>query len=372
MRILHLIPSLKKGGAERICINICSELQAIGNNVVIVILENANEYTELTKELNIKYINASYQPSILKNSQLNITGLQDFVNEFKPDVIHSHLYEADLIAFQIKNNFPVKFYSHIHSNRKELYRKNHGKTIKEKLSFYWERKLYLKLLNKKKVFLISISKDSYYFALNELEIKKSQVTFLSNCINFKKFEGETKTIENRTQLKFINIGRFVEKKAQNFLIDVCAILKKKKLNFELTFLGEGEEIKKVKEIVIKKNVSEHINFQGIVHYPEDFLSNSDIYLHSATEEPFGLVLIEAMASGLPVITTDGYGNRDLIIEGENGFMIWERNPEVFANKVIQLSDSPELYQRMSENAIKFASKFDIKPYCKKLIEIYQK
>ncbi len=56
MKIIHLIPSLKKGGAERICIDICSELQTIGHDVAIVILENSNEYIELTKELNIKYI----------------------------------------------------------------------------------------------------------------------------------------------------------------------------------------------------------------------------------------------------------------------------------------------------------------------------
>ncbi len=370
MKILHLIPSLKKGGAERICIDICSELSAIGHDVVIIILENANEYIELTKELNIKYIEASYQPSILKKSQLNIEKLQDFVNQFKPNIIHSHLYEADLIAFQLNNDSYVKFFSHIHSNRKELSRKKLGKTLKEKLSFTWERNIYLSLLNKKKVSLISISKDCYNFARNDLKRKKSQVTLMSNCINFNKFQGEVKDIKNKKEFKFINIGRFVEKKAQDFLINVSEILKENKIKFQLTFLGEGNKMTLVKEFAERKNVLNYINFEGVVNFPEDFLNNSDIYLHSATEEAFGLVLIEAMAAGLPVISTDGYGNRDIINEGENGFMIWDRNPEVFAGKIIELINSPKLYQTMSKNAINFASRFDVKPYCKKLIQLY--
>lgn len=371
MRILHIIPNLKKGGAERICIDICSELQTIGHEVAIVILENSNEYTELTKTLNINYIQAFYQPSILKKSQLDIENLKRFINDFKPEVIHSHLYEADLIALQLNNGFPVKFFSHIHSNRKELSRRNQGKTFKEKLSFTWERKLYLSLLNKKEVSLISISKDCYNFAINDLKRKKSQVTLMSNCINFNKFQGEVKFIKNKKEFKFINIGRFVEKKAQDFLINVSEILKENKIKFQLTFLGEGNKMTSVKELAERKNVLNYINFEGVVNFPENFLNNSDIYLHSATEEPFGLVLIEAMAAGLPVISTDGYGNRDIINEGENGFMIWDRNPEVFAGKIIELINSPKLYQTMSKNAIDFASKFDVKPYCKKLIQLYK-
>ncbi len=78
-----------------------------------------------------------------------------------------------------------------------------------------------------------------------------------------------------------------------------------------------------------------------------------------------------MASGLPVITTDGYGNRDLIKEGINGFMIWKRDPEEFAKKIIELLNTPDLYNSMSKNAIEFASGFDVKPYCEKLLKIYK-
>jgi glycosyltransferase involved in cell wall biosynthesis len=369
MKIIHVIPNLQRGGAERICINICNELKNQGHDVLLILFSNENEYRELTSQLNIKVIPSSFTPSILKRNLVNIDELEKSISEFKPDIIHSHLYEADLIVYQLKEK-KAKFLSHIHSNRKELKNNPKGINFKQQIIFSFEKKIYLNLLKRKKAHLIAISRDCYDFAAEDLRQKKTDVTFLPNCIDYNLFKSQPKTGSIEEPFKLITVGRFVPKKAQEFLIEVALKLKDKGVNFALDLLGDGPKRNSVEELSIEYNLQNQVNFKGIVKNPELHLKSADLYVHSSKDEPFGLVLIEAMASGLPIVTTDGGGNRDIIIENENGFMIESRNPELFANKIIQLMNSQKDYERISENCINFASNYDVKNYVITLLNLY--
>jgi glycosyltransferase involved in cell wall biosynthesis len=100
---------------------------------------------------------------------------------------------------------------------------------------------------------------------------------------------------------------------------------------------------------------------------EQYLWQSDVYVHTATYEPLGLVLLEAMAAGFPVISLDGGGNRDLMINGKNGFLIEKQDPKEFADRILEVYQNNEISNFNAE----FAKQFDIKTYCDKLLEIYQ-
>ena len=90
-------------------------------------------------------------------------------------------------------------------------------------------------------------------------------------------------------------------------------------------------------------------------------------MHTATYEPLGLVLLEAMAAGLPVISLDGGGNRDLMINGKNGYLIENQDPKEFVDRILEVFQNKEISGFTAE----FAKQFEIKTYCDKLLEIYQ-
>jgi len=119
------------------------------------------------------------------------------------------------------------------------------------------------------------------------------------------------------------------------------------------------------------NLSGHVFFHGNIHYVEEWLWRSDIYVHSATYEPLGLALLEAMSAGLPVVALDGRGNRDIIVQGKNGYIIPEQNPETFAAKIVELWNNKAKYKEMSLWAQDFAKNYDIKEYVAKLVSLYQ-
>ena len=105
------------------------------------------------------------------------------------------------------------------------------------------------------------------------------------------------------------------------LIDVIFYLKNNtSLNYHLDILGFGPLHDDLQSKIDNLNLSKNITLHGNVSNVADFLTNSDIYIHTATYEPFGMVFIEAMASGLPIVSTNGKGNSNLIINNYNGFL----------------------------------------------------
>ena len=111
--------------------------------------------------------------------------------------------------------------------------------------------------------------------------------------------------------------------------------------------------------------------EGNVDSVESYLNQASFYVHSATYEPFGLVLLEAMASSMVCVSLNGKGNLDIHEEGRNGFIIEPANPKVFAQTLVNCAKQPQQFLEIAEYSFNFAKRFDIKPYTSNLIEIYK-
>jgi glycosyltransferase involved in cell wall biosynthesis len=216
---------------------------------------------------------------------------------------------------------------------------------------------------------IANSKDTQaYF---KKTARSNSVSLLPNAIDYQKFLNPNLKNGLGRVLKLINIGTFVEKKNQAFLLEVGAVLKKRTIPFEFHLIGNGAKRLELEIRTKNLGLEKEVVFHGIVDRVEEFLWQSDLYVHSATYEPLGLVLLEAMAAGLPVITLDGKGNRDLIIQGKNGYMLFEPDAEKFADKILEIWGNENLYKEMSVFAKEFAKGYDIKEYVVRLLEIYR-
>ena len=125
-------------------------------------------------------------------------------------------------------------------------------------------------------------------------------------------------------------------------------------------------------IVEKKGLSKHMKFYGKIDNISDYLSAANIYLHTSKSEAFGLTMLEAMASKIPVVSLDAKGNRDYIKHGINGFIIKEESPLVFVNVILQLQNNKDLYEKIINEGIQTAKDYDISIYVKNLLQIYKK
>lgn len=370
LKIIQIIPSLAKGGAERLVLDLCIELSKRPDiEIQLITFYEENKYKYLSKTIKHKIIKSSFIPSITGQTIYNITDLQAYIVSFKPDIIHTHLWEAELVSRQI--NYPKAIWiSHFHDNMIQL-KNTYFPTSKKDLIYIYEKHLATskyKFLNNR---FICISNDTFKYANKVLPKQfKNNIYKLPNAIDLNRFQN--KKIKSNHQLKLINIGSFVEKKNQAFLIPIIKKLIDKNIPVQLHLLGDGKNRTYIMQLIEQNKLLDYIILHGNVNNVEEYLSKSDIYVHSAYYEPFGLVLLEAMAAGLPVVCLDGGGNRDIIENGKNGFIIKDQNVDEFVERILELHNNQKLYTEISTYAQQYAMQYDIKPYVDKLLEIYQK
>lgn len=374
LKVLFVTQSLGKGGAERLVLDISNAFKKAYPNVIIKIaaLGPANDYKEISEGLDITYCNSKVELSLTGKSKINIAEYEKLVDEFKPDIIHSHTYITELVSRE-KPRQNVKYFTHAHADFKEFEPLRLGTFFsKNTITNYFERLRMFKRYKKVKNEFITISKNIDANLRKQLPSNwHKRVHLLPNAIDFSKFKADVKKIEGKT-IKLITIGRLYPVKNQQFLIEVMDQLVQNFSQFDwhLTIIGEGPERKNLEKQIASKNLADKVHLTGLVADVERKLDESHIYIHGAADEPFGLVMIEAMASSLPVVSIDGGGNRDFMENGVNGFIQKELDAKRFAGRIVQLLEEEGLYEKIGQNARKTAQNYDIRPYIDKLFELY--
>ena len=166
---------------------------------------------------------------------------------------------------------------------------------------------------------------------------------------------EQKTPYNRS-FRLLTVSRFVKEKNIPFIFNA---FKKLRGNYTLTLVGYGAEYEAIKNYAYQelKLPPQHVRF---VYKPSkeklsQYYREADLFLFSSTTDTQGLVLAEAMAGGTPVIAVDGPGQRDVIQNGKNGFLV--KSEYQMAKKIECIAKNIDLYGKMQDNAWRTAQKY---------------
>lgn len=170
------------------------------------------------------------------------------------------------------------------------------------------------------------------------------------------------------------VGTLQERKAQDDAIKACKIAKNVIPNIKLLIVGEGNEKYRtyLKELINKLDMSDNVIFTG---YRDDvplILPHCNVLLMPSLNEPFGRVIIEAMAARIPVIGSNSGGIREIIKDGVTGYLVSPKEPSEIAEKIIYIFYHPEEAKDMGNEGNKIAiRKFSNKNYANSIEEIIQ-
>ena len=197
-------------------------------------------------------------------------------------------------------------------------------------------------------------------------LKKGQATVLgkgSICgINTNRFSPSSK-IREETRLQlgfhdnaivFIFLGRLKKEKGIYELLSAFNKIANESVNAVLLLVGNDEE-KCLESLDIYPNIrlGENLIYYGYTPKPEDMYRAADVYVLPTYREGFGLSILEASCSGLPIITTDTYGVRDSIVDNLTGLRCKTYDVDTLAQCMKYLYDNPDERQRLGENGIKY-------------------
>jgi glycosyltransferase involved in cell wall biosynthesis len=165
------------------------------------------------------------------------------------------------------------------------------------------------------------------------------------------------------------VGRLVDLKDHPTLIRAFALLRERRPAI-LQIVGVGPNEDRLRALAQELGVADDVHLLGWRDDPYSVLQDSDLFVLSSTTEGFGIVIVEALACGLPVVSTDCKGGpREILEDGESGLLVPVGDHQSMARAILQLLEDRNLYRQMSERATKRASDFDLPQTGGRILEI---
>ncbi|MDD3626874.1 MAG: glycosyltransferase family 4 protein [bacterium] len=224
--------------------------------------------------------------------------------------------------------------------------------------------------------IIALSEYTRRNISKEFRIPKESITVINIPVSTELFEFKKRDrLPKNRAFKLLNVGRIDDpRKNIPFLLRVIKELINDGFNIQLTLAGAC----KAKKLFYLKGFLSGIEDRvKILIYPElrtiqDLYKESDLFVLTSKQEGLGIVLLEAMSSGLPVISTRCGGPEDIIKSGENGYLAECENIEDYKNKIKNILSSENLYREFSEQGRETVEKYFSREHLReKMIEIYR-
>jgi L-malate glycosyltransferase len=214
--------------------------------------------------------------------------------------------------------------------------------------------------------------------LKELALKsrpEQEMAIIYNGIDIDRFKPGSE-IKNHDKF-IITLGgtRVTHRKGIGYLIEAVSQLSQKYPQIIMKVIGEGDEKEKLTKLVSELGLSERIHFLGKVDEHGKmvpFYQEASVFVLPSLNEGMSNAMLEALAAGLPILATDTGGTRELVQDGENGFILKMKDSADIAQKLEKLINNPELCKRMGENSREKALEMSWETVAEKYYKLYEK
>ena len=301
--------------------------------------------------------------------------LKKIFREEKINIVHIILpMSGAIMAIKAARSLKIKIVAHSHSQPENLFI-NMPKIIQPTLNYLWN--LYLAWVYGKAESLIYPSEMAR--SLLEKQCKKTKVSYvISNGINTEEFKPLA--IDNFCErfnipedaFKLLFVGRLFPEKSVDTIIRAIPYIIKKDKNIHIMIVGSGHLRQKLEKLAKDLDVDNYVTFLGLVSEEDKIFAYNacDIFILPSLAELEGMVVLEAMACGKPIIISDAKMSASRFFVNGNGFLFETKNPEDLATKALQLITDKNLCKKMGEVSLEKSKKYDIKRSADKLEDVY--
>jgi len=355
MNILQVLPELKSGGVETGTVDLAKELISKGHKSVVI-----SNGGELSKDL-VKSGGIHYKLPVHEKSPITIISMigkiRDIIKKEEIDIVHARSRVPAMSAFFAAHMMRVPFITTCHG--------------------YYSRHIFSRVMGWGK-FVIVASNVIARHMIKNFGVPRERIRFIPRGVDLDKFQyTKPATDKPKKEYKIGIIGRITPIKGHVFLIRAISNVVRIMPNVKVMIIGDGPESKpkyrqELEMLTRRLSLSRYVQFLGNCQdIPEQIKKLDLLVMPSIGEEAFGRVIIEAQASGVPVIASRIGGIVDIIKDGENGILVPPRDWNRLSEFIIKLLKDAGLRERLSLGGRRSVEKrFTLSQMYKKTIKVY--
>jgi len=377
------------GGTGAYVYYLSKELMKLGNSAFILTGYNESRDVKINDKHHIFFIKSVKAP-IVKSFLFAAAAsrkLSSLRGSLPVDITHVNLPLVP--SFAVPNGFGRTLVSTVHSTWKgeaEAIRNEPFSRLNSNeqfmVSFNWLLRFFEERMIERSKKLIAVSDFTKRELMQYYNVNEGMISVIHNGVDVDKFKPAGDKIKAKTDMGFnpedeviLSVGRLYARKGLFTLIESMASVTRKFKNAKLIIAGKGlsNEMKKLVSYATKLGVKENIVFTG--YFPDKKLPKlyqaADIFAFSTFYENLPFAVLEALSTGLPVVTTNVGGIPEMIEDGKNGFLVEPSNSQALADRIVYYLDHPAIGSEMGclarEN---IETHFDWRLIVKKVVKAY--
>jgi len=341
IRILHIMDSLNIGGLENGVVNLINSLDNAKFRHVVCCLRDIGPMAGRLRRKDTKIICLN---NLSRNYFIPLT-LMRLIKGFEPDIIHTRNWGT------IDGILAAKL-----TGRRRVIHGEHGREFFDLTGSNWKRNLLRRGLGRWVNYFVAVSDEIRLWLVNEVGLDKKKVVTIYNGVDTEKFcppadKGKMKQSLGIDPDTFIigTVGRL--DRVKNYQMLLKAMLLQKGFDFpcKLLFIGEGPDRASLEEFT-GKNRLRNVEFLGEKQNVSDYLKAFDLFVLPSLAEGMSNTILEAIASGLPVVATRVGGNSEMIQDGTTGLLVPSDDHLLLSNAIAEYCGDRNLCKKHGQAA----------------------
>ncbi|PKP60270.1 MAG: hypothetical protein CVT89_00135 [Candidatus Altiarchaeales archaeon HGW-Altiarchaeales-2] len=378
INLLFITDYMECGGRERVIIYLLNHLNRSKFDSSLLLIEKKGEFLNKVREdvkiKNLMKTNTLRDEIFLARAfryMQRVYNVCKIINSEKPDIVFTPSTTISPLAifaklFARKTRVIINVQGNLTADLKQ--------NLKNK--FFLERIISILIYRMYRMAdkVICVSKGVGEDLNKKFCVPKDKIVVIYNPIDVEEInklqneEIDDLYFEN-DNLKIISVGRLHIQKAYEYLIEAFKVVRENEINANLIIIGEGIERANLENLVDDLGLGDCVIMPGFKKNPYKYIKNSDLFVLSSIFEGHPLALSEAMACGVPVISTRcPSGPDETITDNVNGMLVPMRNEKALADAMINLLKDRSTAERLAKEGIKRANDFDLK----KIVKEYEK